>query len=110
MAHPSLLTIGTVTCLATDDLLGRDELVGQLGADRFSIGRFNAGDTIEAAVSRPIASGVDTLVISEADLTGDNELIRVDLTQGMDRDRVVGILTGRARYDLSLRVASESDG
>ncbi len=108
MSHPGLLILGNITCLATEDLTGTDDLVGILGNDRFEIGRFKEQDSFDVGIQRAIASGVTELRIVEADaIDSDDLLITIDLTQDMDVDRVVGILTGRARYDVNLKVVSE---
>ena len=45
MSHPALLTLKTITCLATEDVIGSDDLTGVMGADHFRIGSFRAGDS-----------------------------------------------------------------
>jgi hypothetical protein len=110
MAHPSFLSLKTITCLKTEDFTGSDELVGVLGNDRFSIGKFTAGTTRDVGIERIITPGVTELTIVEADaLDPDDVLIAIDLTQDMDTDRVVGILNEGARYDVSFMVGSEPD-
>ena len=110
MAHPAFLSIGQITCITTEDSTGSDDLFGILGSDKFSIGSFDDGTSKNVGINRTIASGVTKLKIMEADLLdSDDTLITIDLTQQMDTDRVVAILAGRARYNVSLKVNSESD-
>jgi tetrahydromethanopterin S-methyltransferase subunit F len=109
MPRPSLIRIGVVTCIATDDLTGSDTLVAQIGGDRVFIGDFVAGDSRDVGVEASIAPGVTKLTILVEDLTGNDELITIDLTQDMDVDRTVGVRVGDARYDISFKVISEPD-
>jgi hypothetical protein len=110
MAHPAFLNLKSITCLKTEDSIGSDDLVGILGNDRFTIGTFDDGTSQDVDITRSIEQGVTELTISEADsLDADDVLITIDLTQDMDTDRVVGILRGRARYDVSFKVVSEPD-
>jgi hypothetical protein len=107
MSRPSLLRIGLVTCIATDDFTGTDDLAGFLGGERLFIGRFAAGSSFDVGVEVLIAPGVTELTIMEEDLTGNTTLITIDLSQDMDVERIVGVLTGDARYDISFIVISE---
>ncbi|MGJ0510539.1 MAG: hypothetical protein ACR652_26130 [Methylocystis sp.] len=109
MSHPAFLAIGIVTCNAQEDFTGSDELVGIKGDDQFEIGRFSTGETRDVHVNRPILPGVTELTIVEKDYDPDDELIRIDLTQEMDTDRIVGVMVGRARYDIAFKVQSTSD-
>jgi hypothetical protein len=109
MPRLSSLKLGLVTCIATNDFTGADDLVGVLGADRFSIGEFEAGSSFDVGIERPIAPGVTELTILEADVIEDDVLAAIDLTQDMDVDRVFSILTGAARYDVNFLVISEPD-
>jgi hypothetical protein len=106
MSHPFFLSLNTITCLATQNSTGSDDLVGIMGNDRFAIGRFKENDIINVGINRPIAPGVTELTILN---DPDDTLIKVDLTNDMDVDRVVGILASRARYDAALKVTSEPD-
>jgi hypothetical protein len=106
MSHPLILSLNTITCLATQSSVGSDNLVGIMGIDHFAIGRFNENDTINVGIDRPIAAGVTELTILN---DPDDPLITVDLTKDMDVDRVLGILASRARYDVALKVTSEPD-
>src|SRR4051812_36114739 len=110
MSHPSFLTLSTITCLATEDFTGSDDLVGIMVNDRFPIGRFAEQDSFDVGITRNIVQGVTELTIVEVnEFDPDDELITIDLTQDMDVDRVVGILTGRARYDVAFKVTSQPD-
>src|SRR6516164_3493370 len=104
MAHPSFVTLSTITCLATKHLIGPDNLVAIVGGLRHPIGHFNEGeDPREVGLTLPIQNGVTEMTIVEAD----DELITIDLTLDMDVDRVIGIMADRARYDVALKVTSE---
>lgn len=109
MPQPSLLKLGVVTCHATDDFIGPDDLVGVVGTGRFPIGQFEAGTSFDVGIEMPIAPGVTELTILEADVIEDDVLATIDLTQDMDVDRVFGILTGDARYDVNFVVISGPD-
>jgi hypothetical protein len=63
----AVLLIETVTCIATEDLIGEDDLRGVLGLSRFSIGRFKDGDSRRVDIEQPIPDGVSTLQIFEKD-------------------------------------------
>lgn len=111
MSHPAYLIIGKVTCLATDDLTGNDQLVGVMGNDRFMIGEFNAGDSRDVGINRNVPVGVTELVVLETDaIDPDDELARIDLLTDMDVARTVGIVGDSARYDIELTVTGQSDG
>lgn len=109
MANPAFLKLNTVTCNATEDLIGSDDLVGVMGADRFKIGRFNDSESQQVSIERPIVAGVTTLRIIEEDLDPDDELGRIDLSQDLDQNRTVHLRHGRADYVFKFFVASQSD-
>jgi len=54
-----------------------------------------------------VANLLQTRATQEVD--PDDVLISIDLTQDMDVDRIVGIMTGSARYNVSFKVTSEPD-
>ncbi|AFE07403.1 hypothetical protein COCOR_07220 [Corallococcus coralloides DSM 2259] len=108
--HPAYLFITKVVCNATDDTFGADDLYGILGNDTFPIGQFKAGDQKDLTVERPIPPGVNGLTIAESDFPGQNDVLdTIDLLQNMDVERVIGILVGDARYDITFRVISAAD-
>jgi hypothetical protein len=109
MPHPSTILITSIQCLKTDDFTGADELTAVIGADSFSLGTFSEGTDTPLGLNRMIAPGATELVIIEKDLTGDDELARIDLTVDMDVERVFGVLGDRARYDIVFTVTSEPD-
>jgi hypothetical protein len=110
MAHPSFVTLNTIKCLTTEDLTGSDNLVAILGSLRHPIGQFKEGDSRDVSLTLPIQNGVTEMSIVEVDtIDSDDELITIDLGLDMDSDRVVGIMAGRARYQVALKVTSEPD-
>lgn len=109
MSHPSFLTIRRVACEATEDLIGSDDLAGVIGLDRFTIGRFNDGESANLDLRRAIAPGSTTLKILEEDFEGDDTLTTIDLTQDMDVERQASIRFGRASYEVFFTVTSEPD-
>lgn len=107
LTQPAFLTIKTVACLKTEDSIGEDDLFGVIGIDRFVIGHFQDDTTQDVGINRAIPSGAVELTIVETDIVGpDDVLITIDLTQDMDVERIVGVLTGRARYNLTFQVTS----
>src|SRR5688572_28811678 len=109
MSHPAKLTITTVTCHATDDVTGNDELVGVMGGQQFRIGEFNAGDVRTLNLDLVVPAGATTLQIFEEDVDPNDLLATVDLERDMDGDRIVSILEGSARYVINFKVTSEPD-
>jgi hypothetical protein len=57
MTPPAFLQLGVVTCLAMEVTTGSDDIIGVLEADRFQIGKFSAGDSVDVTIDRPIAPG-----------------------------------------------------
>jgi hypothetical protein len=105
----SFVKIQSVTCLATEDLTGSDDLVGVMGPARFAIGTFNDGDIRRVDIQQIVPRGVTTLDIFEGDaIDADDLLGTIDLTQDTDVDRVFSIVEGRARYVINFGVATES--
>jgi len=110
MAHPAFLQLTTVVCNSTEDLIGSDDIVGMMGADRFTIGRFSGPERRDVNIARPIVAGVTSLRIIESDLIDPNdELGIIDLTQDLDQNRSVRIQSGKADYELQFVVQSEPD-
>jgi hypothetical protein len=110
MSHPFTLKLEKITCHATEDFVGSDDLVGVMGPDRFSIGAFKAGESRALDLERTIPRGVGTLEIFEGDVIGpDDALLSIDLTREMDTERVVASLVGDARYVINFLVASQAD-
>jgi hypothetical protein len=52
----AVLLIETVTCIATEDLIGEDDLRGVLGLSRFSIGRFKDGDSTSSSQFQTVSA------------------------------------------------------
>jgi hypothetical protein len=108
--HPAYLDITKITCVTTEDTIGSDDLYGILGAVKFSLGSYNAGDVRTAFDEVVIGSGVTELTIAESDLVDPDDMLgTIDLTQDMDVDRIFGILSGSARYDIEFKVISADD-
>ena len=108
--RPAYLHITRVTCLATEDEFGRDDLYGILGDETFSLGSYAADEQHAEFPERAIPVGVTEFTIAESDFPDpDDALGTIDLTQDMDVDRVFGIMTGNARYDVEFKVVSEAE-
>ena len=108
--RPAYLYITKVTCLATDDEFGHDDLYGILGTETFSLGSYAADDQKTDFSAQAIPIGVTEFSIAESDFPDPDDLLgTIDLTQDMDVDRVFGIMTGSARYDIEFKVVSESE-
>lgn len=108
--RPAYLYITKVSCLATEDELGRDDLYGILGDETFSLGSYAADEQNTNVAERAIPQGVTDLTIAESDFPDPDDMLgTIDLTQDMDVDRVFGILTGSARYDIEFKVISEPE-
>lgn len=103
----AMLQLNTVTCHATDDSVGSDELVGVMGPARFSIGRFADGESKNLGLQQIVPAGVGTLQIIEKEAVGSNDLLAsIDLMKDIDTDRVHSIMQGRARYVINFKVTS----
>lgn len=110
MSHPSFLTITHVTCRATEDWVGSDDVYGVLGMARFRIGRFSTDQPDNPVeVNQNVVQGVTTLRIVEEDIEGDDLLGEIDLTVDMDVERTVRITGDGADYDITLKVTSQPD-
>jgi hypothetical protein len=110
MAHPAFLQLNTVTCNSTEDLVGSDDIIGVMGADRFAIGSFSGPEQRQVNIVRPIVAGITTLRIIETDLIDpDDELGVIDLSQDLDQSRTVRLQSGSADYELQFSVQSEPD-
>ena len=108
--RPAYLYVTKISCLATEDEFGNDDLYGVLGNDTFSLGSYAANDVRTDFAERVIAPGVTQWVIAESDLVDpDDTLATIDLTQDMDVDRTHGIMTGSARYTIEFKVIGEAD-
>jgi hypothetical protein len=107
--RPSYLQITKITCLATEDDFGSDDLYGILGADAFSLGSYSANEIRTDVAEQVIPPGTTELTIAESDFPDpDDMLAQVDLTHDMDVDRTHGVMTGNARYTIEFRVVSEA--
>lgn len=104
--RPFSVTIKHVKCFSTNDLTGSDDLVGVIGPVRFRIGSFAAGDEVSLDVGHVVPAGEVFLKIVEDDLTGDDDIGLIDLTEVFDADRTRNIQGGGANYDITFFVES----
>ena len=109
MARPAFLTIKRLICHSTNDLTGSDDVFGVLGPVRFSIGSFTAGNDFNLDINQVVPAGEVFLRIVESDLTGDDDIGVIDLTEVMDFDRTRNVQGGGANYDITFFVQSVSD-
>lgn len=108
--RPAYLYTSKITCLATEDAIGSDDLYGVLGDQTFSLGSYNVNDIQTGVTEQVIPVGVSELAICESDFPDpDDTLTIIDLTQDMDVDRTHGILTGAGRYTIEFIVISEPE-
>jgi hypothetical protein len=108
--RPAYLIITKVTCIATEDTFGDDDLYGIMGSVRFSLGSYSADVVRTDFVELVIPLGVTELTIAESDFPDSDDMLgTIDLTADMDRDRTFGILTDSARYTIDFMVVSEAD-
>lgn len=106
----STVTLSRIQCLATQDATGDDDLIGVMGMDRFTIGKFRAGETREVGLERSVPEGVTTLQIFEGDdFDSDDFLTTLDLTQEMDTARIHSITEGDTRYVIHYGVLSQTE-
>jgi hypothetical protein len=98
-----------IECIKTNDLTGNDELVGRfdnLSAADFQIGIFNCypGNKQDLNMQIIIPVGATTLNIIEKDLTGDDLLGTINLTEKMSVENETKLLNDSAEYVLSYLV------
>ncbi len=109
MTRPAFLTIKRLICHSTNDLTGSDDVIGVMGPVRFPIGSFTAGNDFNLDVNQVVPAGEVLLRIVETDLTGDDDIGVIDLTEVMDADRTRNVQGGDASYDITFHVQSVSD-
>jgi hypothetical protein len=107
--QPFRVTIKRVKCFSTNDLTGSDDLVGVMGPVRFRIGSFAKGDEVGLNISRIVPAGEFFLKIVEEDVTGDDDIGFIDLTEVFDADRTRNVQGGGANYDITFFVESRED-
>lgn len=108
MSRPAFLTIKRVKCFSINDYTGCDDLFGVMGPVRFRIGSFAPGDDRSLDVNQIVPSGEFYLKIVEDDVTGDDELGLIDLSEVMDFDTTTNVKSDDANYDITYFVQSES--
>jgi|SRR4051812_13718252 hypothetical protein len=108
MSEPTFLTIKRFVCHSTSDFTGSDDVVGVMGPRTFVIGSFEAGKVADLDIQENVPVGVRVLKIIERDLTGDDVIGTIDLTQDMDVDVTRNVRGDDADYDITLFVSSTS--
>lgn len=102
------LRITKVSCIATEDTVGTDDLYVIIGPDSYSLGTYSAGSIRTDILDQVVPAGVTEATFAEKDFPDPDDVLgAIDLTQEMDVDRVLGIMEGSARYDISFLVVSE---
>ena len=107
--QPFSVTIKRVKCFSTNDLTGSDDLAGVMGPVRFRIGSFQAGDEVGLNISQVVPAGEVFLKIIEEDVTGDDDIGFLDLTEVFDADRKRNVQSGGGNYDITFFVESRED-
>ncbi len=103
--QPQFLKLINIECLATDDLTGNDELIGRFGdlaATDFRIGQFNPdpGNKVDLDIQKIVPVGITTLKIIERDLTGDDLVGTIDLSEMMSVENETTLKNDAAEYIL----------
>ena len=103
--QPQFVTLIDIECVSTDDLTGDDQLIGRFGnltAIDFIIGQFNSapGKKVVLDINKNVPVGVTTLQIIEQDLTGDDLIGTINLTENMSVENEVTLNNGSAVYIL----------
>ncbi|WP_377259613.1 hypothetical protein [Rhizobium puerariae] len=109
MSRPAFVTIKRVKCYAINDYTGSDNLYGVIGPVRFRIGSFAPGDDYRLDITQVVPFGEFHLTIVEADVTGDDEIGSVNLSDLMDFDTRKNVHGEDASYDITYFVESVSD-
>ncbi len=94
--QPQFITLIDIECISTDDLTGNDQLVGRFGnlqAIDFTIGQFNSapGRKVALNIQANVPVGITTLQIIEKDLTGDDLIGTINLTENMSIENEVTV-------------------
>lgn len=108
--QPQFITLIDIECASTDDLTGDDQLIGRFGdlqATDFIIGQFNSapGSKVALNIQAIVPVGVTTLQIIEQDLTGDDLIGTINLTENMSVENEVTLRNNSAVYILRYMVA-----
>lgn len=110
MAHPALIRIESVTCKATEDTVGRDDLYLVMGPHRVYLGPFHPLETRDFGIEKALGPSITSMKVYEHDLLDADDLMAtIDLTSEMDTPRVEHFAYGTAAYMIAFYVASASD-
>lgn len=109
MSKPFSVNIKRVKCYSINDYTGEDDLYGTIGPVSFPIGSFSPGNDYNLDINQVVPVGELILTILERDVTADDILGYIDLSEVMDVDRTVNISGADANYDFSIYVTSVSD-
>jgi hypothetical protein len=109
MSRPAFVTIKHVKCYSINDYTGSDDLFGVLGPVRFRIGSFAPGDEHSMDLTQIVPAGEFYLKIVEDDVTGDDDIGYIDLTEVMDADYTRNVQGADANYDITFFVQSVAD-
>lgn len=109
MSKPAFLTIKRVKCYSINDYTGSDDLVGVMGPIRFRIGSFAPGDDHSLDINQIVPAGEFYLGIVETDVTGDDDIGLIDLSEVMDFDTTKNVQGEDASYDITYFVQSISE-
>ncbi len=104
------ITLINIECVSTDDLTESDELIGRFGdllATDFHIGQFNSspGNKVDLNIQAIVPTGITNLNIIEKDLTGDDLIGTINLTEKMSVENEVTLRNDSAEYILRYIVA-----
>jgi hypothetical protein len=81
MARPAFITLKRFVCHSTSDFTGSDDVIGVMGPAKFAIGSFAAGDDRALDINKVIPEGVSVLEIIETDVTGNDTIGTIQLTE-----------------------------
>jgi hypothetical protein len=103
--QPQFITLIDIECVSTDDLTGDDQLIGRFGnlqATDFSIGQFNSapGTKVALDIQATVPVGITTIQIIEQDLTGDDLIGIINLTENMSVENEIILSNDSATYIL----------
>lgn len=107
--RPHSLTITRIKCYSITDYTGSDDLVGIMGPVRFPIGSFTPGNDYNLYVHQIVPAGEFYLNFVETDLSGDDDIGTIDLSEILDFTTVKNVQGAGASYDITIHVESVSD-
>ena len=106
MSRPAFITVKRFVCHSTSDFTGSDDVVGVMGPAKFTIGSFAAGDDVALDINNVVPVGARVLDIIETDVTGDDAIGTISLTEDMDVEVTRNVQGDDANYDFTLIVTS----